>query len=117
MTGSGNWNWNKNLIDGHRTVHRDTHADYRFKRDVCERADYTCQCCGYKGQKSKNQRSGGLVSHHLDGYHWAIDERYDPSNGVLLCKDCHKEFHKTHGIRNNTREQFNQWIQLESTLA
>lgn len=60
-----------------------------------------CQCC--KGT-SKN-----LNAHHLNGYHWFVEGRFNVENGITLCEDCHKQFHKLYGMRNNTKEQFEEF--------
>ena len=36
--------------------------------------------------------------------------RTDESNGITLCKNCHKNFHSIYGFGNNTKEQFEEWI-------
>ena len=69
-----------------------------FKRD-----NYTCRCCGKDTHNN--------VSHHLDGYNWCIEKRLDVDNGVTLCESCHKEFHSIYGYGNNTKEQFEEWIE------
>ena len=47
-----------------------------------------------------------MNSHHLDGYDWCKERRIDINNGVCLCENCHKEFHKIYGYGNNTKEQY-----------
>lgn len=69
-----------------------------FRGEVFERDDYTCQICF--------ERGGRLNAHHLNGYHWFRDGRYDSTNGVTLCENCHLEFHKIYGKKHNTKEQF-----------
>ena len=32
------------------------------------------------------------------------------TNGVTLCEDCHKEFHKIYGYGNNTEKQYEEFI-------
>jgi 5-methylcytosine-specific restriction endonuclease McrA len=73
-----------------------------WRNDVYKRDNYTCQICGLRG--------GKLNAHHLDGYHWCKERRFDIDNGVTLCKDCHDEFHQTYGRKNNTEEQFNKFV-------
>jgi len=57
-------------------------------------------------------RGNSLNAHHKDGYHWCIDKRLDISNGETLCTDCHKSFHKLYGNKNNTKEQYNEWLKI-----
>jgi len=96
--GSDHPNWNSNLTDEERQKNRDILENEIWRKEVFERDNYTCQICEQHGKK--------LCAHHLDGYHWAIDKRFDVNNGITLCKDCHKEFHHIFGYKNNTEKQF-----------
>lgn len=35
--------------------------------------------------------------------------RINPLNGIVLCKECHKEYHKLYGKKHNTFEQFREF--------
>lgn len=70
--------------------------------DVKKRYNFTCDICNSKA-------SGKLVSHHLDGYNWCEERRVDITNGVCLCVECHKRFHKEYGYGNNTEEQYKEF--------
>ena len=52
-----------------------------FKRD-----NFTCQKCGVVGRE--------LNAHHIKPYAKYKELRYDLSNGITLCEDCHKLVHK-----------------------
>jgi len=39
-----------------------------------------------------------------------FQERTSIDNGITLSKEVHKEFHKRYGIKNNTREQLEEFI-------
>lgn len=54
----------------------------------------------------KEQRGGNLVAHHLNGYNWDVENRFNLDNGITLCEDCHIEFHRIYGFGNNTKKQF-----------
>lgn len=59
------------------------YSDWRiavFKRD-----NYTCQLCGKYG--------GKLEAHHKKKWSEFKEFRYVVSNGITLCKDCHKRIH------------------------
>lgn len=62
-----------------------------WRKSVFERDNYTCQKCGYRGKN--------LHAHHK--IEWSKDEskRFDISNGLTLCGDCHKKEHGKY-IRN-----------------
>lgn len=96
--GSEHPNWNPSLTREERENNRDILENKIWRKQVFERDDYTCQACGEYG--------GKLRAHHLDGYHWAVKERFDIENGITLCKKCHKNFHDLFGYKNNTKEQF-----------
>jgi len=74
-----------------------------WKASVVVRDKCVCRVCFKKISRFP-------VAHHLDGYHWANDKRFDIKNGVTLCGRCHIQFHKTFGYRNNTKEQFGRFI-------
>jgi hypothetical protein len=67
-------------------------AGYRFwRQEVFVRDNYTCQDCG--------QRGGVLNAHHIQP--WAKNHalRFAVSNGVTLCRACHKaRHHKKAGV-------------------
>lgn len=73
---------------------------------VLERDNYTCQCCG---------SHDNLEAHHVLNYSTNKDLRHDVNNGITLCERCHNpmiagSFHNIYGIRNNTREQLEEYI-------
>lgn len=72
-------------------------------KECLQKANFTCNKCAEKG--------GRLNAHHLDGWHWAVDKRFDLDNLVCLCHGCHSVFHKKFGTRNNTKEQYNKYIE------
>lgn len=101
-TGKLNPNYKSDLTDDERIKRRDTLNDSIFKRSVFTRDNYTCQKCGKHG--------GTLNAHHLQCYADFPNLRYDTSNGVTLCLDCHKNFHKVFGYKHNTKTQFDKFI-------
>ena len=103
--GSNNPNWNPNLTEIEREIDRNIEGYTEFIKKVLERDNYTCQCCG-----EKEKVSGQLNVHHLDGYNWCKEKRTDETNGITLCKSCHKKFHSIYGRGDNTKEQFEEWI-------
>ena len=94
--------WNPNLTDKEREMGRKYLDYYQWRTEVFERDNYNCQCC--------NKHGGKLASHHLNGYNWDKEHRTDIDNGITLCEECHKEFHKLYGKGNNTKEQFEEYL-------
>lgn len=94
--------WKHNKTDEERLIGRATPQDHEWRTQVLKRDNYTCQHCGKHG--------GDMNAHHLNGYHWDIEHRHDINNGITLCKKCHKSFHNKYGNRNNTREQYEEFI-------
>lgn len=78
-----------------------------WRKDVYERDQYTCQCCGSIG--------GKLNAHHIYPFSIYKDLRYNIDNGITLCNNCHNStinnsFHNLYGTHNNTPEQLREYI-------
>lgn len=100
-SGKNNHNYNPNKTDEERLKKRYVLGKQpmtKFRDGVYERDEYTCQTCGKVG--------GKLNAHHLDGWNWATNKRFDISNGITLCEKCHNKFHNTYGKGQNTKEQY-----------
>jgi len=78
----------------------------RWRRHIVKLFKNTCDICSIN--------ESGMNAHHLNGYLWDIDNRFNLANGVLLCKNCHKKFHKKYGIYDNTREQYQEFKKEET---
>ena len=102
-SGENSSNWNPNKTDKEREICRHYTEYTIFVKRVFSRDNYTCQCCGKVPKR-------GLVAHHLDGYDWCKEKRTDETNGITLCKECHSNFHSIYGYGNNTKEQFDEWL-------
>lgn len=101
--GPKNPRWNPEITDEKRYRDRTDAKAKAWRTAVFERDEYTCRKCGKKD-------GGRLNAHHLDGWHWCKEKRYDQENGVCMCIKCHKQFHKIYGQKNVTEQQFNEWI-------
>lgn len=108
--GENNSNWNKNLTSEERELKRRYPKYYEWRNKVYERDNYTCQICG-------SSKSGTLIAHHLNGYNWDIEHRTDIDNGITLCTRCHNEFHNKFGCGNNTKEQFEQFLNIKLQVS
>lgn len=103
VTGDKSPLWNPNLTTEERILKRKIPQNYKWIRDVYERDNYTCQCCGY-------DNGGTLIAHHLNSWHWDKENRFNLDNGVTLCKTCHLDFHHKYGYLNNTKDQFLEYL-------
>jgi hypothetical protein len=92
--------WNPNLTNEERLRERDIPENNDWIKNVLKRDNYKCVYCNTDGNGTN------LNAHHLEGWHWCKTLRFEVSNGVTLCKDCHKAFHKQFGRKYNTSEQF-----------
>jgi hypothetical protein len=100
--GSNSPHWNAALTEEERVDRRKSIKYSEWRNNIFKLDNYICVACQQKGCS--------LVAHHVDGYHWAKDKRFDMKNGVTLCKKCHSRFHKKYGNRNNTQKQFDQFL-------
>ena len=107
LTGENNHFYNPNLSEEDRinSIYRFRNPSYKdFIQNCFKRDKYTCQITGKKS-------FGDIVVHHINGYNWDKENRTNINNGITLNQEIHKEFHKLYGKGNNTKEQFNQFIE------
>lgn len=74
----------------------------KWRNEVYQRDDYTCQKCGKRG--------GNINAHHINGYSWDRKNRLNINNGITLCEECHKEYHTTYGFVNSKAIDFLSFI-------
>jgi 5-methylcytosine-specific restriction endonuclease McrA len=71
-----------------------------WRTAVFQRDNYTCQECG---------ETVNVCAHHIMSWSRNPDLRFDSSNGVTLCEDCHAKkhphlnFYRGEKKRSNTR--------------
>jgi len=76
-----------------------TRATRKFKdflKTVRKRDNYQCRKCG--ASKSR------MHVHHIKPVRFYPELMCEPSNGVLLCPKCHREFHKLYGKDASEKE-------------
>lgn len=88
-------------------VERSTDEYRQWRKAVFDRDLYTCQCCGDKNGYGHKVE---LHAHHLHNWKDNKEIRYEISNGVTLCDKCHYLFHSVYGKKNNTAEQYYDFI-------
>lgn len=94
--------YNPNLSKEDRERNRGSVKYNEWRNSVYDRDNYRCIICG----------NNNIQAHHLDGWNWCKEKRYDIENGLTLCKFHHNDFHKKYGRGNNTKEQFNEYLKL-----
>lgn len=98
--GEEHWNWQGGKTDKRRiAMSRKDYQDWR--KSVFERDNYTCVRC--------EQWGGELRAHHIMSFSKYPKLRTDLDNGVTLCDNCHREFHRINGFDTNN-EQLNKFI-------
>ena len=103
-SGENNPNWNSDLTNEERTQNRKYPEYNQWRKEVYERDNYTCKCCGIEGNGSN------LNAHHIYSYDIHEDLRTNVYNGIVVCEDCHKEFHSIYGKGHNTWQQFREFL-------
>jgi hypothetical protein len=102
--GKKNPNWKGGISDINKKIR--TSMIYRqWQNIIFKRDNYKCCICG---KKSKN-----LNGHHLCGFSEFPELRFNPDNGVTICKKCHDYFHSIFGKQNITPEQFIEFLNNE----
>lgn len=71
-------------------------------QEVYKLDNYTCRKCIQVG--------GKLNAHHIESYNNNRELRIEVSNGITLCKECHRDFHHQYGRGNNTRAQLIEFL-------
>lgn len=111
--GENNHNYNPYLTKEERELKRNYIGEDSYnswRKSVYKRDNYTCQCCG-------NIKNGDFNAHHLNGWNWDKEHRVDVNNGITLCEECHKEFHNLYGYGNNTKYQFEEFLNNKNKSA
>ena len=99
-TGKDHWAYNPNTD---HNSNKNRQARQWWSNRILEKYNYTCVVCSYRTN---------LVAHHLYSWHSYKELRLDLNNGVCCCVSCHKKFHKLFGNKNNTKEQFEEFLKL-----
>lgn len=107
MVGNKHPRWRSDLTDEERRRRKECRESdpklNRWRTKVYARDHYTCQKC-------KDPRGGNLNAHHICSWAHYPRLRYIASNGITLCRGCHKDFHSKFGIKRNTRKQLTMFM-------
>jgi len=101
--------YNSSLTDEDRFKNRDLWESKQWRIAVYDKDKYTCQKCG-------DSKGNNLNAHHISGWNIDKDKRFDVSNGITLCKECHNDFHVRNGYGNNTESQFLKWFDANTEI-
>lgn len=85
LTLENNPNWRGGLKLDNKKI-RDSIECNEWRIAVFERDNYLCQQCGQYG--------GELHAHHINPFAKYPELRFEVSNGLTLCKDCHLGIHR-----------------------
>ncbi|PAD35964.1 HNH endonuclease signature motif containing protein [Terribacillus saccharophilus] len=102
--------YNADMTDEERQALAEARRDAKyaqFRRDVLKRDNHECQAC-----KSDEKPE----VHHVYSFGAYEELRTNPNNGIVLCRDCHVDFHRKHGYGENTLEQFTEWLQNDNLI-
>ena len=98
--GANHPSYNPDLTDDQRQHRAFDRANYRWTRAVLKR-DKSCQRCGTTDR---------LHVHHIYPYAWHPNLRTEPTNGIVLCNDCHRAYHNRHGNKKCNANQISNFI-------
>ncbi len=86
MIGEKNPNWNGGGSSEYKKL-RGCPELKHWQKEVFERDNYTCRRCG-------DNKGGNLNAHHIKEFIKFPELRFEISNGLTLCEDCHKNINK-----------------------
>ncbi|OGZ73880.1 MAG: hypothetical protein A2908_00835 [Candidatus Staskawiczbacteria bacterium RIFCSPLOWO2_01_FULL_38_12b] len=73
-----------------------------WRKVVFSRDNWTCQKCKIRG--------GKIHSHHIHNFADFSNLRTSINNGITLCKNCHKDFHKVFGLKNTKKSKLKKFL-------
>lgn len=88
--GGKNYSWKGGVEKENKAIRK----SFNFKlwrESVFKRDNWTCRRCNISG--------GVLHPHHIFPFSESIEHRFNVSNGVTLCKECHIELHRVRNLR------------------
>jgi len=97
--GQKNIMWSTTKSDEERVKGRCFKETHVWRLAVYTRDNFACQKC-------RHSKGRPLNAHHMNSWSDFPEDRFDVNNGITLCVDCHKEFHKKYGRGRNTIHQF-----------
>jgi len=80
--------WNPELTDEERLGSRDSAVIHKFRKAVLDRDGRVCCICLSEDKP--------VHVHHIIPWKDNKELRSDPNNGIVMCIECHKEYHRAH---------------------
>ena len=96
MSGENNINW-KGGISPERSVLQGSQEWKKISKVVFDREKGICQRCGLQWTR----QTIGFHIHHIVSFTRCIELRTEPSNLVLLCRNCHHWVHSNKNINKD----------------
>ena len=93
MTKEKNWRWQGGITPGNQKI-RDSEEYKKWRLRIFFRDDFACKKC--------NVKKNSIQAHHIESFAKNEKLRFEEFNGITLCKECHKKFHKKYGLNNNS---------------
>lgn len=90
--GSNHWSWKGGITKWNR-AERQTKKYDLWRKAVYARDHYNCRKCGVKC------KSETIIAHHKKPWKTYVELRYKVSNGITVCRKCHKKIHKEIGLK------------------
>jgi len=87
-SGKNHWNWKGGITEETRLL-RGTEEYKLWRSKVYARDNWTCKMC--------NKKLKNLVAHHVKTFKEHPMLRHKVSNGLTLCRSCHKKVHEEIG--------------------
>ena len=90
-SGDKHWNWRGGVTPANVLI-RNSYDYHKWRKLIYERDYWTCQDCWIKCKKKD------IVAHHLKSFEEYPELRFVVSNGITLCRSCHKKRHEDVGV-------------------
>jgi len=101
ISGEKHHNWKGGITEENHKIRTSLEIQL-WRISVFTRDNFICQKYKTKG--------GKLCAHHINNFSEKKEIRFAIDNGITLSEKAHKEFHKIYGIKNNTREQLEEFL-------
>jgi len=98
--GSLAYNWKGGITPKNNKIRASVESRL-WRESVFARDGWTCQKC--------NKIGGTLCAHHILNFAQYPELRFAIDNGVILCEQCHKKFHKKYGKKDNNKKQLDEF--------